>query len=1360
MVVMVAIGGGAGEARAQPAQGDGQVEGGTSERDRRLSETYRQMLAEDPAQDYAFRRLLETAHAVGGLVGLIELYADEVTKNPKSYAALLVLGQLQRVADNPEDALTSWDKAAKVKPERAEPHLFAAGLHRNKRVWDQAFAAYDRALTLLRDRTQRQDAMRQAAETAVEAKLLDKARDYFDRLIKTEPGNVFLRMQEASTYGKMDQPALALDRWREVEKAAGGQIQNLVIAWREIAELESQLGRFAESEATWRRALAKLPTGHYERRTFLEGLVAIHRRQDRLRALVGELGKEAERDVEALIVLARVHEELAEDELALQRYREAQRRRPGDEDIRMSALRLLERTGTPEEILQAWVELVRAFPREPRYELKLAELYFQLAKPREAGELLKRVSRGHPQDPSVHVQVVDLWMRYGDKASKVEVESEYKILMRLEPDEPSHVISLGEYYWSIEDKPRALSTWQRLQKMGTKKGEGRFLYAEALADHELPQEALVELKAALDMAPENERYVRALALLHEKIGRRQDALAAWQKLLERHAGARRTTAATREAREHIIDLWDKDERLEVEIAGLSKRFASDPPEMAAGRFLAVALLRVGRVSEARAVYERLDELEPDDHETLTGLEEVYQRQSDTPRTMATLERLAKASPRAAVEYLHRAAELALSSGDDATTLKLAKQIVELAPAEASAHHRVGDLYARMGFRPEAAEAWRQALTLEPRNMPVRFKLASLYRDQGQSLREEQILTEIVREASDAAELMRAGRRLLQLALLSGRLTEVETTLRPLIESVSRPESRGRSTALRLVVDVYGHLAQAIRYGPPEDRERQLVELGERAQRPLIEALEDSDVGIRSRALEVLELTHPAAATAALGRLAQDGDQSGQLEAISALGRIGSSGAVQVLTRLAGSTVATTRELALWALGLSSSATAGQVLAERARRGPPRERLIAAMAIGYGRHEGTEAVALELAMDRASDVREAGLWAVGRLAVATAVPELAGRLSRATSAREARIAASGLANVGTEPARVGLVAALWTGNAYVTDALIWEALATWGADKQEGEFQREAMVAVNYRGLVAWERGTVAPVKPALYVDEVEVAARGRGDATEAALVEKRVAEVLTSVAVEPKRAMARAALEEADGRASTALGEALKKVRASSWGPFAAAMSGNDEVRDAWAPVIARWLEAGRLGLGPVVDGESLDALEALARQALVDRARQPARASGALALTVEVVRAKRGGGAQKWEVADLEPYARAPLADVRAMAARALASLGAAGGVKALDVLIPLLGDPSPLVRMATAAAIRDEKLVLSKANVMALVELTRDPLPEVGLTALAALRAQSPSGLAGLPAEVVEALEKHAPLHIERAIGASRAP
>lgn len=1384
--MLVAVGvsgllGAASTARAEPEP----------ERERRLVETYRQMLSSEPGQEYAFRRLLETAHAVGGLSGLIALYNADLAKDPKDYAGWLVLGSLHRTADDPDAARVSLAKAAALKPDKAEPHLVLAALERDRRAWDAALAAYDKAAALARDKDTKQETLHAAAETAVEAKDVAKAQAYFDKLIQTEPGNLFLRMQAASTLARLDQPAVALARWKDVEAKASGQLTHLVVIWREMAELQAQMGLLPDAEATWRKGLEKLPNGHYERRSFLEGLVSVYRRQDRLRALIGELMQEAQRDVEVTLMLARLHEELAEDERALAYYRDAQKKKPSDEEPRMAALRILERIGTQEEVLAAWVDLVRAFPREPRYQLRLAELYFQRGKPKEGGELLKRMSRENPLDPGLHALVVDLWLRVGDKTTRPEVEAEFKILLRLEPDEPSHVVSFGEFYWSQEDKPKALSIWKKLLQMGKKKGEGSFLYAEALADHDLRDDALAMMREAIAADPNNDRYQRGLAALLEKMNRPAEALTAWTRLLERGdtpapGELRRASAMTREARERVIELWQKEGRLDREIASLGQRFAATPPDLAAGRFLAVALTRTGRLTEARAALERLDGLVVDDPETLLGLEQIYTRQSEPRLAVSVLERLATALPRAATEYLHRAAELALSIGDEGAARRATGRILELAPADATARTKVGEIQQRMGLRAEAAESWRQALVLEPRNIPVRFKLASLYREMGLAVREEQALAEIVREASDGTDVLRAGRRLLQLGLANGRLEAIEALLRPLIDagpnqSAGR-DARGNGHALRLVVDLYAHLAQSIRYAndAPEVRERRLVELGERGLRPLVAAIDDNDIAVRARALDALELTHPAGATAALARLAATPESMAQVEAISTLGRIGSSGSVAVLARLVSSTTVTvqTRELAIWGLGLSASPEAAAALTARARTGTPRDRVLIAMALGRGRHRDGGALAIELANDRSPDVRELGTWAVARLAQPESVTFLADRLATAATLREGALAAWGLARLDTPQARAALVTSLWRSQLVGSTEAIWTALV--GAPDTGAN---EEGLSAAYDALVLRERGSIGAVR--LSPESMEGGTDlSRLDALvgtaqrEGPLVE-RLREVIASDAPEGRARLAEnvvrgdltfvtdLAMSDRPRARALTLG-ALARVRDLLLDRIERDLEPRGTPRKSspdlvfepfalsrWLSIFARWHEQD-----PAALREAWSRVRRIAIKVVFAAAVEPTRPDdplpplrGALELIAASPFDSDDAEARALSTrlaSTLIALSRGAAPDLRAAIARAWVAVGGRDRTTTRD-LADLLEDPATIVRLATLDAIAERRLALGDEDAVALLyALARDPLPEVGVAAVRALIAQPIE----VSARARERLAAEPAPHIQRAL------
>ncbi len=1274
------------------------------ERDRRLLETYMQMLEGEPAQDYAFRRLLETAHAVGGLSGLIAVYRDEVGLRPKSYAAWLVLGNLYRTAEDTAEAIKCFERAVEIEPRAADPHLFIAAIHRRKRAFPEAFAAYDRAIERLREREAKQSALRDAAETAVEAKDLLRARHYFEKIVQTEPNNRFLRMQEASTLSRLGESTLALEVWKDIEGRTG-ELGELLVVWKEIAAIELELEHYEAAEATWRKGLSKLPVGHYERRVFLEGLVSVKRRSDTLRTLIPELSGLGERDFDALVTLARIHEELAEDESALLRYREAEKRRPTDEAVRMTVLTLLERMGRTDEVFEAWGALLKTFPNEPRYALKLAELYFQRSRTKEAHELMRRTSKGHPYDPGVHAALVELWLRFGDKTTRAEIEWEYKNLMKLEPDERMHVISLGEYYWSIEDKPRALETWGRLKKMGAH-GEGSFAFGEVLFDHDLVEQARENFEAALAQAPEEPKTLRALALLHEKVGRVADALALWQRILDLPAG--RSGAATREAREHLIELWEKLKRTKSELASLEARFKGEPPDIAAGRLLAVALQKMGRTEETLEVLERLDEKLPDDFETLLGLEQAYTRRGAVTEAIGVLERLARLAPKAATEYLYRAADLALGARDTGQASRLARQILELAPQEASAYLRVGELYLRMNLRADAAESWRRALFLEPRNTAVRFRLASVYRELGEREREMQVLEGIVKDTSEPTEMTRVGKRLIELALSSGRVEALEEVARIL---GGGREGAGRAARSRLIIEVYARMVRMLRASRGEGVEKRLLELGESALKPLVIALEDADLAMRSEALEVVEATRPAGAVPALSRLALDPEAVGHLSAVMALGRIGTSGAVAVLSRLISGASATGRELGLWALGLSDSAEALRVLAERAAQGSPRERLLAALALGRGRHVGGEALALALALDKSLEVREVGLWALGRLKAVDGVFELEKKLSQAQTLREAQVVAWSLGEIGTDAARMVLVKNLFQGREF--EASLWAALV-------RGEARDDGAVDAGYGAMLSRERGTIATSRPAFHLPPwgtMPTSAELARGAPLGEAIALRLQQIFLADKQEELVALGQALVSERrlsfmPVGLSTRDGEEAGRIEALTrfhLAPHRAAMLHaleKPQTRSAWLPVWQRLIGADEVPEG-LVD----------AAWAEVELARHDEGLVAALGILAATPLNTLTGEQRK----ALEALSTSRDAEVRLAAAPINVALRDEDGV------LRLLGDQDPVVVVAVCEALAASPWGLSPHAYEALVERAADPRPSISDAAKRALDASS---------------------------------
>jgi tetratricopeptide (TPR) repeat protein len=943
-------------------------------RSARLLDTYKKMLREDPSADYPYRRLLEVSHVRGGVSGLITLYLEELKGKASDYALWMVLGHLYRTSDKDPEAQKAYLKASEYAQRKAAPHLALAKLHREQRRWKPSLDAFDKAIALTKGKDAKQQSLKAAAETAMESKDVERAERYFKALVKTAPRNLFLRMEYATTLARSGHKERALALWLDLRRRAKNDLKNLVIVLRELAELQTSLKQYDDAEATWREGLARLSDGHWASSTFLEGLIGIHRRQDRLHELIEAWLPKTRKSYQTLVTVARLYEELANDVESLKLYRTAVKRRPTDANARLQVIKLLERAGRTDEVIEAYRSLIKATRGEARYEIRLAELYFSRGRTKDGMAMLGKLSRGYKSDPGVHQSIIDLLMRYGDRRSTRKIEKEYKLLMRLEPREESHAISLGELYWSKGKRKKALTTWQKLLRIARSKAEGYFLLAEVYVNHNMGAEAVKAFEAAIKLEPRNPRYLQAYAVLLEKNRKFQKALRQWKRVLTQ--AGRRNAVISREARRRMISLWKRDGRLEIEISRMEETFAQEPVNPGVGGFLGAVYLNLRRRDDAERVFTRVIKAHPKDVDALVGLELVYTRQNKLDAAIKILFRLSAANTRSASEYMHRAADMALSLGKQELALDCMRKVVELNPADPQAHTRVAELHQRMGSLSQAAEAWRQALLLDPRNHRNQFRLAGVYRDTGNAIREEQVLADIIRTAHEPSDVLKAGRQLLRVAAITDRVEALEEVVRPLVFN-----RRNREIYLRLLVDVYAALARSFAFNFSEaDASTKLRELGNRGLKPLLDGVLSSDVTLRNKALEVISLTRPPAVGNALVRLVQSQDRDLQFRAALALGRVGAEGAVRELSKLVRSSNRELRRLAVWSLGNVKSRKAGDALTKLLRVGSNDLRpyvLLALGELGDGPHRSAlEDMALKSALNKTRLVAIRSLGRIG------------------------------------------------------------------------------------------------------------------------------------------------------------------------------------------------------------------------------------------------------------------------------------------------------------------------------------------------------------------------------------------------
>jgi tetratricopeptide (TPR) repeat protein/HEAT repeat protein len=1023
------------EPRVEPAPNPSTTEapppGAGGARNDVLIERYLRVLEADPREGFAFRRLVDLYRERDGNVDrLVAELEARANADASAYAPRMLLGHLYRAQSRADDARAAYQRAAELRPTDPAPSIALAQLQRAAGAVAEARSLYQRALEHTRDRLQREELLREVAQLAMEAGDYEGARGLYEELGRGGDGGVYQRTEYARALAAARQWERAVAEYERVLRALQGDNRVLPPVLLELSRAQLETGAVEPSIETLDRALRAAGAGAGIRAEIYDQLLTAYRRSDRLPELAERLRRD--RGFESSELLGRIEDELGNDEAALEAYRRALRGRARDIDTRLRVIQLLTRSGRLDEVVEEYRALIRSAPREPRFVIELAQLLMQTDRREDALRLVRETGQRNPRDPAVHQQLAELYSRWGeDELAAREVE----LLARIEPNEPAHVIALGAQQFAAGDRDGALATWRRVLGAERDRAAGYATLAGILADHDLLPQAVEAYREAVRLAPDELTYVRGLATALERNRDDEGAEREWQRVLEL---ARDDRPARREARERIVGIWGRSRRIHTRIQELERRFAGQPPDAEAGRFLAEAYRRRGPQHQAQAeqVLERVAEIEPGDVETLLSLERLRTRRGDLAGAIEVLARLRDADPRRAAQYLQRMAEHALALYRDAEAVGYAAEAVQRNPDDASAHRRLADLYRARQDTDRAVASYRRALELNDRLYPVYFELAELYLAGGETAQADRLYRQLLRIAPDDDLVARAARASIQINLGAGTLADLERELLPLtLANPHRPMFR------RMAVELYdayaGPLAvRARRGGEGTTAARaELRQIGTRGIKPLLEALADVDPAQRRVALDILgELGNPSAAAPLLA-VAENAtlDIGQRTSALLAAGAVAPATLVPRFESIASGGDPRLQGTATWALARLGGRDGTRALRRLLTSGDPAVRGYAVLGLG---HHGGSAEAQEIGRLLREDANEevvlAAAWALGRAGDAGQVPGLV-RVLEASGGPAAVVAADALGELGGPDAEAALVRALFQPDASVRRA---------------------------------------------------------------------------------------------------------------------------------------------------------------------------------------------------------------------------------------------------------------------------------------------------------------------------------------
>jgi len=1017
---------------------------------------YTGIVLQQPGASFPLQRLSELYRERDGNLGKLIEDFEKRAGQPDQWNALVALAGIYKQDGQHDRAVATYEKAIAQKPNDPTALMALANLLSDRGDKAGALKKYEAALPLLKNDADKEQTLRTLMQLSLDLKHFDDAKKYHKSLVARAKGSFYVRAELGRELMLRSEYSRAVDEYRDVVKAATGDNRVLAPAQRDLGRALAKLGQRKEALLMLRKALKTAGSQSGIRREVYEIIVEVYRAEDRLRELITELEGQHLSDPEQLRMLGGLYEETGQVDKALKTYKQALGKKSDDIGTRLKVVQLLQIQGELDEAIKQYEELIRAAPRNPDYVFQLAEALIQRGDRQKALDQLKKLEARSGSDEETLAALVDFYERVEEKQRAMAV---LQRLTKMGSHDPRHLVELGDRYWQEGDKQKAQNTWARIKVIVADKARANETLGEVYLEHDMPAKALEAMREAMKLQPKALKYKKAYALALERTGatassgdsrnrQYEEARRIWEQILREAEDTNDHLA--RESRQHIVTLWGLSGQLEARAVPLDRRLKANPPDLAAGRLLSEVQIRLRRYADAERTLELVVKKAPGDVQSLTQLERVLVLRKKMRDAINVLKKLTEADPKRAREYYQRMAGYAAELYKDDEAIEYAAKAVELSPDDAEGHRKLGEMYRRRQDTKKAINAFRQAISKNDRLFPVYFQLAELLMGQGELDEADRLLRRVVRASPDEDLVAQATRLSMQLNLGKGTLESLERELLPV--ALGNPQ---KPIYRRLLVEIYGamafplvHQARSTDPAQADKAKKELKKIGERAVKPLLDALSDEKDQQQRIAIELLSYIENKSAGSALFAFATgSADADLRARAMLAVGALEDPALLPKLTEVLapdGEVRADESDpvvvAAAWSVARMRSPKARPLLGKMLASDAPSLRALAAIGIGLGKDKraGGALAAVARSVDAGPLPRAAAAFAIGEIGDKNA----AEALSQLTESGDTTVRASAilaLARLGAPGAARAISDALVSGDPILTESAAAAAL---------------------------------------------------------------------------------------------------------------------------------------------------------------------------------------------------------------------------------------------------------------------------------------------------------------------------------
>ena len=288
-------------------------------------------------------------------------------------------------------------------------------------------------------------------------------------------------------------------------------------------------------------------------------------------------------------------------------------------------------------------------------------------------------------------------------------------ILKAAPTHPAATLILGVALRRGGDAAAALEVLEPLVESQPRWAAARYEFGVALGDVGAGEQAVIELRRAVELNPELPEAWRSLADHLAAMGDDAGADA---------ARARSLKSSTRDPRLLAAGTALCENRIPEAEALLRRHLYEHPTDIAAIRMFAEVAARIGRYHDAENLLARCLELAPGFHGARHNYTVALMRQGKYEAALPQIERLLAAEPRNPNYRTLQAAVLA-GIGEYVRAIEVYVAVLREYPRQGRIWMSYGHALKTAGRVPEGIEAYHQALRLEPRLGEAWWSLANL-----------------------------------------------------------------------------------------------------------------------------------------------------------------------------------------------------------------------------------------------------------------------------------------------------------------------------------------------------------------------------------------------------------------------------------------------------------------------------------------------------------------------------------------------------------------------------------------------------------------------------------------------------------